>query len=468
MEGRLALLLVCLLLTAHAPVADAQRASLRDDADGQVFVYLQPLPPEAERVGFTLGAVSAVGAQGADIPLDLALPSITRNDVRHQRLIASGRVRATAYTALSFTIARASARRDGRDAALLVADTPVRIDVAFAVPRGKAVVVWLAFRPEVSIGDGMSFTPVFTAWIAPRPMQSLAGFVSNTQSNTITVFDKRLRQAAAVIPTGQRPSGLALDRQAGRLYVACEGDDEIQSIDVTSAELVDRTRLLPGDGPRELALTPDGRTLVSVNTGSNSISIFDTAPLTRRDRLGVGSGPGAMAIDPTGRRAFVFNTLSNSISVVDLTQRAVVATLSLDAAPLRGAFSARGDRLFVLYERSPYVAVVDPVKLSVVTRARLRIGIEALAVDERRNVIYMGGRDDNALEYYDPNTLLPTNTLRTGGGIAHLAIDAEDNSLYIVSPDRQRLLVGSLAERKVIAEIDVGKGPYWVAVMGER
>ena len=49
-----------------------------------------------------------------------------------------------------------------------------------------------------------------------------------------------------------------------------------------------------------------------------------------------------------------------------------------------------------------------------------------------------------------------------------LAIDAEDNSLYIVSPDRQRLLVGSLAERKVIAEIDVGKGPYWVAVMGER
>jgi hypothetical protein len=53
-------------------------------------------------------------------------------------------------------------------------------------------------------------------------------------------------------------------------------------------------------------------------------------------------------------------------------------------------------------------------------------------------------------------------------GVSHLLIDAEDNRLYMVNPDTKTLMVGRLADRKVVSEIDVGDGASFVAVMGER
>ena len=63
---------------------------------------------------------------------------------------------------------------------------------------------------------------------------------------------------------------------------------------------------------------------------------------------------------------------------------------------------------------------------------------------------------------------MPLYTMKTRAGVSHLTIDAEDNRLYMVSPDTRSLVVGRLADRKIAAEIDVGDGPFWVAVMGEK
>ena len=249
--------------------------------------------------------------------------------------------------------------------------------------------------------------------------------------------------------------------------MACSKDDEIQSIDVATGSVVERTRVSPGDRPRELALTPDGSTLVSVNSGSDSISLFDALPFIRQERINVGSAPGSALVEPPGRRVFVFNTGSSSVTVVDIANRNPVATISTDASPLRGQFNARGDRLYVIHERSPYMTVVDPVQFSVATRARLRIGVSAIAVDTVRGLVCIGGVNDTAVDFYDPNALMPIYSMRTRAGAPFLKFDGEDNRL-IVSSDTRRLIVGRLADRKVVAEIDVGDSPYSVAAMGEK
>jgi YVTN family beta-propeller protein len=369
---------------------------------------------------------------------------------------------------LSLTVQKASLRQESGETSLVVPGGPLRVNSPFVLSRGRAVVLWLALENAGLVAGGASFDPAFSAQVGPRPMVSRAGFVTSPKSNAITVFDKRLRQAVAVIPAAGAPSGMALDQRSGRLYVACPGEDEVVAIDVAALEVVERQRLAPGDGPREVALTPDGRTLLSVNTGSNSVTFFDAEPLTRLERITVGSGPASVAIDPSGRRAFVFNTLSSSVSVIDITTRSVAGTLSTDSAPLKGAFSQRGERLYVIHERSPYLTVVDPQQLTIVTRARLRTGAGSIAVDGRRNQLYIGSRSERTVDFYDPNTLLPVDSVKTRGAVSHLAIDVEENGLYMVSPDTRSLVVGSLADRKIVSEIDVREGPYWVAVMGER
>lgn len=437
-------------------------------ADAGVSLYLQPLPADAARLSFGIAAVSAVTGGGTAYPLEVGLQTVSQATGSRQRLLASGRLPAGSYTGFSLKVRGATLASDQGAVALAVPEAPILLDAPFVVASQQASLFWLRLEYRASVANGSAFTPIFSAVVPPKPLAGRAAFVSNTGSNSITVVDKQLGQAVAVIDTCGGPSGMALDARAARLYVACERDDEVQAIDVIAAQVVERSRLGPGDRPRELALTPDGRTLVSVNAGSNSVTFFDAAPLARLDRIDVDDGPVSVTIDPAGRRAFVFNALASTISVVDLSRRAVAATMSTESAPIRGQFSASGDRLLVVHERSPYVTVVDPRQMATVKRERLRARVGAIKIDVRRSLVYIGDRDDQVVEFYDPNTLLPLDAMKVGGRVSHLAIDAEQNTLYIVSAETRRLMIGSLAERKVISAVDVGPDPYWVAVMGEQ
>lgn len=453
---RLTFVVVCLVVPAVARAAD-----------GSVDVYLQPSPAEAARLTFAVGSISAISVNGSESPLKLNLKLVGSRETQRQRLLASGRLKPGNYAGFIFTVKRAALKGEHGETALAVPDAPQRIDFPFAIAPQQGWVVWLTLKYPDSTTEGTDFRPVFSATMPPRPIVDHAGFVTNSGSDTITVFDKSLTQAVAAIATCAGPAGMALDRNRRRVYVACSKDDEVQAIDVATREMVERSSLSPGDRPQELALTPDGLTLISVNTGSNSVSFFDALSLARQERVTVGSGPGSLLIDPTGRRAFVFNTLSSSMTVIDLQGRSVAATISTESAPLRGQFNRRGDRLYVIHERSPYITVLDARQLTVIARARLRTGISALVVDPIRDLLCVGGNDP-LVEFYDPNALMPLYSMRTSAGVSYLAIDAEDNRLYMVSPSARGLLVAGLPDRKPVSEIDVGESPYWVVVMGEK
>jgi hypothetical protein len=114
------------------------------------------------------------------------------------------------------------------------------------------------------------------------------------------------------------------------------------------------------------------------------------------------------------------------------------------------------------------MTVLDPRQLSAVTKARLRGSVNAIAIDSVRDLVCIGSVNDTAIDFYDPNALMPLYSMRIRAGVSHLAVDAEENNLYMLSPKTRSVVVASLANRSVVSEIDVGDGPYWVAVMGEK
>jgi YVTN family beta-propeller protein len=442
--------------------------TLAQAADGEVYLYLQALPDEAAGLTFTIASLSAVGGDGSEYPLTLNLTVVERADAGRQRLLASGRLPIGTYAGFALRLKRATLKAGREETRLSVPDAAVRLNFPMDVAASQASVVWLVLRYEDSVMAESAFDPVFSVRPPPRPIAQHAGYVTNTGSNTLTVFDRNIGQVVGVVDTCAGPSGMALDQPRRRLYVACSQDDEIQAIDVVTGDIVERTRVTPGDRPGELAVTPDGTTLLSANTGSNSASVFDALSLTRVGRINVGSGPGSIVIDPSGRRAFVLNTFSSSISVIDIAGRSIAATLSTDPSPLRAQFGPAGDRLYVIHERSPYMTVLDARQLTLVTRARLRIGVSAIAVDTVRDLICIGGPDDPTIDFYDPNALMPLFSMRTPAGPTYLTFDAENNSLYIVSRGARTVGIARLTNRKVVSQMDVGDAPYAVAVMGER
>jgi YVTN family beta-propeller protein len=438
------------------------------EGDGEIYLYLQPFPQEANRLAFNVGAISALTHDGREVPLSVSLGEVRGRDLKRQRLLAVGFLPPGDYAGFSFRIASASLKGDAGESALLVSEAATKIDFPFNVARRRGYVIAALLRYAESVGSGFGFSPEFSMFFPDKPPTNLVGLVTNSGSNDITVFNKKSLHVFDVILTGRGPAGMALDQRTRRAYVALSGEDGIDVIDVAAGNVSDRIRLYPGDEPREVALTPDGRTLLSANTGSNTVSVIDADSRFELTRIPVGNGPRSVAIDPTGRRAFAFNTLSNTISVLDIPTRSQITTIGVDSGPVRGQFNRRGDRLYVIQETSPYVVVVNPSLLTVTGRFPVRSGMRSVKVDPNTDLVYLGKARDFAVGLYDPFAFAPVGFMDAGAAIAQMTADGDENNLFLVSPDRKAVLVANLTSRRIVGEIDVGDDPYWVTMMGER
>ncbi|MBF8258869.1 MAG: 40-residue YVTN family beta-propeller repeat protein [Actinobacteria bacterium] len=440
----------------------------RLEEEGRVSVYLQSLSQEADRLTFRLEGISAVRGDGTTVPLSLHIGEIRGKDPKRERLLASGELPPGQYLGLSFRVAGATLKGEEGDVALSPAEENPMTSIHFAIARKKALVVSLKFRYRESLPGGIRFAPSFSAEVPGKLATGLIGLVTSRRANTVTVFDKVTGKAVAVVPTGTSPAGMVLDPLSRRAYVAISGEDAVETIDLLGMDVINRGRLVIGDRPEELALTPDRKTLLSANTGSNTVSVVDAASLVETRRIQVGNGPQSILVDRAGRRAYVFNTLSNTISVLDIGTGGVVATVATEAGPVRGEFNRGGNRLYVLHRYSPHLSVFDPTTLSIVRRVYVGSGGTALKVDTRTDLIYLSRQGAGEIAIYDPLSFLPVDSYRTGGDVSFLTIDGEGNNLLVVLPGANGVRTLRLVGKETASETDVGEDPYWVTLMGER
>lgn len=454
------------LLLGCSPKSIQRRAAPEDS--GEALVYLQPFPQEADRLRFVLQEAWAEREDGGVVPLSVSLTQLEVGTVGRQRLLLSGDIPPGAYRAILFRVGKATLRTEEGDAALLVPEAPARFEQPFVVTRDRPALLFLDFRYRESLQGGINLVPAFSPFVPTRPTAALLGYVTSPGARHLIVFDKKTWQVVGVVPTGRGPRAIALEPLSRRAYVAASGEDAVEVIDMAAGEVLQRISLNLGDSPREVHLAQDRRTLLVVNQGSNTVSFVDVAAAAEVARVNVGNGPSSLTVDRTGRKAFVFNTLASTVSVLDIPSRTVIGTIVTESRPILGQFNRQGDRLYVAQAGSPYLVVIDPVSQAVLKRVLVGAGVSALKSDPATDLLYLGRKGDPTVAVYDPFSLIQSDFLRTGEGASHLAIDGEENNLYVARPEGRSVSVLNLNKRRVIAEIDVGEEPSWVALMGER
>jgi YVTN family beta-propeller protein len=435
---------------------------------GEVFVYLQPLPQEAGKVQFTIGEIAAVRADGSQIPLSLYFSELQGARLAgEQKLLATGVLPPGSYSGLAIMVKNGSVQTEEGDMALLIPEEPVGVDKLFEVKRRQSSTLFLSLSPAGIVTDSIRFTPVFSLAGPESVLINFTGYVTNTDANIITVFNKKTTRVVNTIATGRGPRGIVLDQSRARAYVAVSGDDAVEVFDLFSGSIINTIRLAFGDKPIELALTPDGRTLVAVNQGSNTVSIIDAVSMFELTKVRVGEEPTWAAVDSSGLKAFVLSVRSNTISVVNLVQRAISLTISVKGGPLRAAFNATGDRLYVIGRDSPNLSIIDVRALAVIAQVFVGPGSVSLRVNARTGLILVGKKFGGEIKVVDPSSLMFIDSIKVGGDAAFMTIDREENTLFVVLPDKRLVQKLNLTSKKMMAEIEVGEGAHAAVVMSE-
>lgn len=189
---------------------------------------------------------------------------------------------------------------------------------------------------------------------------------SGSTENSLSVIDINRREEILRFPVENAWKGICFSPEGNLLYVSGGSANIIEvfrfsegTISQEKTLFLDRT----GSGrnllPAGLAVSPDGKFLVSANFLDNSIAVFDLEDDSDPHYVPAGNAPYAVVIHPVMPVAYVSNAGDNSVSVVDLENLSEIARVGTGGLPAGLAIKPDGSMLFVANNRTDDITFID-------------------------------------------------------------------------------------------------------------
>ncbi|HEY6106231.1 MAG TPA: hypothetical protein VIV59_09640, partial [Anaeromyxobacteraceae bacterium] len=187
MKTPLAVTLLALLAGCASSAGRPGRAAL-SEGEGELQVYLDPLPAAAARLALQVESVAAVATDGTVAALQLMLPEVRPDAAGRQRVLAVGRLAPGTYGALLVRFRRATLAAEPRAVDLALPDGAVRVPVSVTVGQQRTAVIALALHYPRSV-EGVALTPSFSAAVPGPAVPEVAGYCTSAGWDQVTVFD---------------------------------------------------------------------------------------------------------------------------------------------------------------------------------------------------------------------------------------------------------------------------------------
>lgn len=264
-------------------------------------------------------------------------------------------------------------------------------------------------------------------------------------TGVLTRYNARTLEPAGRINVGGSPGQLAFSTDGSTIYV---GNYQVNSVE-SSIACVDagtmglRSHILNvGRGPYGVVPVPGGRSLVTLNTLSDDISVIDLSngSVTRRIPVSAGNplpkdstaryGPYAGVVLPDGRTLLVTCRASGELRTLDIESGAVLDSVYLCPQPGVPVLAPGGSQVWIPNPTGSAVIVVD-----VATRRAVK-SVEGIEISP------------NALAFsHDGRTAYVTCNRAAGGGHRH-GSGSVPGMVYLVD----------VATRTIQGTIEVGSG----------
>jgi YVTN family beta-propeller protein len=200
-------------------------------------------------------------------------------------------------------------------------------------------------------------------------------YVSDEEAGDVVAIDPMAGTILTRIPVGKRPRGMKVSPDGKRLYVVLSGSpraalgveesnvpgdrsaDGIGVVDLAQRRLVATYR--SGQDPETIDVSPDGRTLYVSNEETSEMTAVDATTGTIRGAVHVGKEPEGVTVRPDGKVVFVTSEASSEVTAVDAESLAVLAHIPTGPRPRSVAIAKDGHTAFATDEFGAMLTVFD-------------------------------------------------------------------------------------------------------------
>jgi YVTN family beta-propeller protein len=177
------------------------------------------------------------------------------------------------------------------------------------------------------------------AWAAPGAGDRV--YTADQNSNTVSVINPATNALLGQVKLGnQRPDilsplykgeinvhGLGFSPDGKTLVAISNGSNSVTFIDTATNQVKGKTYI--GRSPHEGFFTADGREVWVVVRGENYISVIDPATYKETGRIETTPGPGMVLFHPNGKQAFVVSSFNPVVDMIDVASRKIVKQIKV-------------------------------------------------------------------------------------------------------------------------------------------
>jgi len=306
-------------------------------------------------------------------------------------------------------------------------------------------------------------------------------YVANQGSNSVSVIDRATNSVVATIDGIPAPGGVAVTHDGKEVWVVAY--NEVDVID-TATNTVAYKFALNNPGlifPNSVVFGPYDYRAYVVNDfigpgGNGTVSVIDRYSHAVVATIVVGEGPRCIAISPDGKRVYVTNGEDGTVSVIDTTTLTVVATIP--DGPLYYIGTAYGlavtpDGKYVYAMGSSLGIVVFDTATDTITTTISPTLIPGyipcnVAFTPNGKLAYVTACGANSVIVVDTKTNTIVDTIPVGtptlGPIYGVAIGPFGKHVYVTSSPTNDVYVIDTSSDTVVDTISVGANPYGIAV----
>lgn len=341
------------------------------------------------------------------------------------------------------------------------------------------------------LGAALGFMALLSCHSAVRPNGEAPAsggpviYVTNEESNEITLIDGRTDTAIANIFVGKRPRGVKVSADGKSLFVALSGSpmsppgtdesklpppdraaDGVAIVDLASRRVM-RT-LSTGDDPESFDITPDGRLMIVSNEDAGTATAVALPSGQVEAVVPVGGEPEGVRVRPDGKVVYITSEADNEVAAIEVATQKVLAKIETGARPRGVAFTPDGARAYVTAEQGASITVIDAAKHTALGQIPVELtgakpmGI-AISSDGRRAYVSCGR--GGAIAVIDLSTdrvaqIFPKIGVRPWG----VGLSPDQKKLYVANGPSNDVAVVDVSSGAVLKRIPAGKGPWGVAV----
>jgi len=276
---------------------------------------------------------------------------------------------------------------------------------------------------------------------------NLPGFTASATPQTATI---------TVTPVSGSPSAFA--------YVPNSGSNNISVMNTATNAVVATVPV--GTYPFTVSALPNGSRVYVVNKNSNNVSVINTATNAVIATITVGFNPMGSAVSPDGSRLYVINNGDNTISVINTATNTVSGLISGFSSPYHCRLSPDGSKLYVTNSGNSTLATVSTATNAIT--ATLSLGSSsplgmALSADGSR--LYIANNGSHNISVVNTVTNSVVQTIAVGSNPVSPTLSPDGSRLYVPNPGSSNLSIINTATNTLIANIGgFGGQPYAASV----